>query len=49
MGEDQARVSDLTRGDLARFSVGKLIDCLLSLGRDLHVDIPSEFERSEEG
>jgi predicted XRE-type DNA-binding protein len=48
MGENQARVSDLTRGRLDRFSVAKLIECLLALGRDIHIDISAKV-RTERG
>jgi predicted XRE-type DNA-binding protein len=48
IGEDQARVSELTRGRLTRFSVQKLIVHLLALGRDINIEIPAKV-REERG
>ncbi len=39
LGESQARVSNLARGRLDRFSIEKLFGFLLALGHDINVNI----------
>jgi len=48
MGLDQSKVSKILRGRLSEFKEGRLIDCLLSLGRDMEVRFPGRW-RTDRG
>lgn len=45
MGMDQSKVSKILRGRLADFKAGRLIDALLSLGRDMEVRFPGRWRK----
>jgi predicted XRE-type DNA-binding protein len=45
MGLDQSKVSKILRGRLTEFKERRLIDCLLSLGRDVEVRFPGRWRK----
>lgn len=43
MGVDQSKVSKIMRGRLSEFKEGRLIACLLNLGRDMEIRFPTRW------
>lgn len=47
MGLTQPKVSDITRGKLSKFTIDKLLHCLLLLGSDIEIVVSTNIGKSE--